>query len=60
MLQLSPRAQLGLGQRLLRYGPLNLQSMAFYIALTAILHSAVLAMTQWRSGTIMDRGHPYE
>ena len=49
MLQLSPRAQLGLGQRLLRYGPLNLQSMAFYIALTAILHSAVLAMTQWQS-----------
>jgi hypothetical protein len=37
------------GQRLLRYGPLSLQSMAFYIALTAALHSAMLAMTSWQS-----------
>jgi hypothetical protein len=37
------------GQRLLRYGPLSLESMAFYIALTAALHSALLAMASWQN-----------
>jgi hypothetical protein len=31
--------------------------MVFYIALTAVLHSAVLAMMQWRSAAVMNRGH---
>ncbi|UTW12704.1 hypothetical protein [Marinobacterium rhizophilum] len=35
-------------QRMLRYTPLSLQSMAFYIALAALVHGAVLAMTSWQ------------